>query len=296
MLTVVFLVALITVAATAASLNVLTDGKREKEKEMIWRGNQYVRAIKLYYRKNGRFPAQLEDLYKPKIGNVRFLRQPYKDPMNKTDGSWRLIYVGPAGQLIGSLKPQKSLQLPAPGTPTAPGAATSGAAAGANAPAAPGSSQSGTPAQGSGTGAAPPSGQAGSSDSSAPTSGQSGTPGAGDAAGSGQDLPPGNVDSPSVIGGAIIGIGSKIDGRSVIVCDKAKNYRLFEFVWDPSKDMGGCGQGVGTGGAGQPLLATPGGQPGQTNQPGQPGQPGQPAQPGTPPPNPNPPAPPPQQN
>lgn len=276
-LTVVFLVALMTVAAATASLNVLTEGKREKEKEMIWRGNQYVRAIKLYYRKNGRFPAQLEDLYKPKIGNVRFLRQAYKDPMNKADGTWRLIYVGPAGQLIGSLKPPKNLQLPAPGTPGAtPAGASSGATAATGAP------QAGSSATATGT--TPASGQPGSTDSGT-ASGQSGG-----AAGSGQDLPPGNVDSPSVIGGSIIGIGSKIDGRSVIVCDKAKNYRLFEFVWDPSKDMGGCGQAVGTGGAGQPLLSTPG------SQPGQPGQPGQPAQPGTAQPNPNPPAPPTQQN
>ena len=40
------------------------------------------------------------------------MRQAYKDPMNGEDGSWRLIYVGPAGQLIGSLKPPQNLQLP----------------------------------------------------------------------------------------------------------------------------------------------------------------------------------------
>jgi hypothetical protein len=39
------------------------------------------------------------------------------------------------------------------------------------------------------------------------------------------------------MGGNIIGVGSKINRRSVIVYDKAKNYRLFEFVWNPSKDM-----------------------------------------------------------
>ena len=36
--------------------------------------------------------------------------------MNKEDGSWRLIYVGPAGNLIGSLKPpQGGIQMPVPG-------------------------------------------------------------------------------------------------------------------------------------------------------------------------------------
>jgi len=45
-----------------------------------------------------------------------------------------------------------------------------------------------------------------------------------------------NADSP-VIGGNIIGVGSKINKRSIIVYDKARNYRLFEFIWNPSKDL-----------------------------------------------------------
>jgi len=39
------------------------------------------------------------------------------------------------------------------------------------------------------------------------------------------------------MGGNIIGVGSKINKRSVMIYDKAKNYRLFEFVWNPSKDV-----------------------------------------------------------
>jgi hypothetical protein len=49
------------------------------------------------------------------------------------------------------------------------------------------------------------------------------------------------------VGGSIIGIGSKINQPSVIVFEKAHNYRLFEFIWDPSKDVGiGGGVQVGT--------------------------------------------------
>jgi len=49
-----------------------------------------------------------------------------------------------------------------------------------------------------------------------------------------------------VIGGNIIGVGSKVNKASVIWYDKAKNYRQFEFVWDPSKDPvnGGAAAGV----------------------------------------------------
>src|SRR5256885_17117281 len=79
---------------------------------MIWRGKQDARRVKLYFRKMGRVPTSLEDPTKPKVGSIRFMRQVYKDPMNQEDGSWRFIYVGPAGQLMGSLKPAQNLQLP----------------------------------------------------------------------------------------------------------------------------------------------------------------------------------------
>src|ERR1700738_2723992 len=110
-------------ATIVAAPAVRTERKREKEEEMIWRGKQYVRAIKLFYRKNGRFPTSLDDLTKPKMGSLRFLRQAYKDPMNKEDGSWRLIYVGPAGPLIGSLKAPQTLQTQGAGQPGTPAAA-----------------------------------------------------------------------------------------------------------------------------------------------------------------------------
>src|SRR3984893_10198954 len=112
---VVFFTALLLVATMVAAPRILLEGKREKEKEMIWPGHQYVRGVKLYYRKMGRFPTSIDDLTKPKTGSLRFMRQAYKDPMNAEDGSWRLIYVGPAGQLIGSLKPPQTLQLPTGG-------------------------------------------------------------------------------------------------------------------------------------------------------------------------------------
>src|ERR1700758_3618275 len=106
---VVFLMTLAVIASVAAAPSIITNGRREKEEEMIWRGKQYVRGIRLYvryYQTHGgttRFPTSMEDLTKNKVG-IRFMRQAYKDPVNKVDGSWRVIYVGPNGQLIGSLK------------------------------------------------------------------------------------------------------------------------------------------------------------------------------------------------
>jgi type II secretory pathway pseudopilin PulG len=64
--------------------------KRDRELEMIHRGTEYARAIKKFYKKNGRYPATLDDLDK---GQVRFLRQRYKDPLSK-DGKWKLLNYG----------------------------------------------------------------------------------------------------------------------------------------------------------------------------------------------------------
>src|SRR5712671_6217376 len=143
LLVVIFLVTVLLISTMTVAPNIVTEGRREKEKDMIWRGKQYTRGVKLYYRKMGRFPTSLDDLTKPKLGSLRFMRQAYKDPMNKEDGSWRFIYVGPAGQLIGSLKPRQNLQFPQAGGIGTPANALNG-------PGSPG--QPGTPAQPGATG------------------------------------------------------------------------------------------------------------------------------------------------
>lgn len=116
LLMVCFLVALMVIATAAAVPSILTEGRRVKEAEMIWRGEQYARAVRLYYRKYGRFPQSIEELSEPK-GKIRFLRKAYADPMNRADGSWRMIYVGPNGELIGSLKAANIFGRPAAAAP-----------------------------------------------------------------------------------------------------------------------------------------------------------------------------------
>ncbi len=113
LLSAVFLVAVLLIALSAAVPDLLTQGRREREEELIWRGQQYARAVKLYFRKNGRFPQNLEDLTEPQ-NNIRFIRKAYPDPMNREDGSWRLIYMAPNGQLIGSITRTGLLRLPQP--------------------------------------------------------------------------------------------------------------------------------------------------------------------------------------
>ncbi len=248
LLMVIFLVTVLLISTMTVAPNIVTEGRREKEKDMIWRGKQYTRGVKLYYRKMGRFPTSLDDLTKPKLGSIRFMRQAYKDPMNKEDGTWRLIYVGAAGQLIGSLKPpQQNLQLPQAGAIGTPAGALNGPGA---------STQPGAFGQQGIAGTQPgtqPGGTAPGNTSGTNVPGITGTPVSADQGSNPQAIPSG--DTPTIVGGNIIGVGSKVNKSSIIVYDKAKNYRLFEFIWDPSKDTFAGGQpGVQTGtGLGQPL-------------------------------------------
>jgi len=248
LLLVAFAATLLLLAAMTAAPRIKTMRQRETEKEMIWRGNQYVRGIKLYYRKTGKFPTSLDDLTKPQLANIRFMRQQYKDPMNPEDGSWRLIYVGPSGQLVGSLKPQPTITLPT-GIPGATGVGTPAASlnsAGANGP-----------ISFAGNGPVPAPAPVNAPGQPASGTGQpSGVSTDTEANGNLAPLP--SADTATIIGGSIIGIGSKASGKSVIVYEKATNYRLFEFYWDPSKDVQGFGQPQNIPGGQIPGTSTPG--------------------------------------
>lgn len=71
----------------------LTQVQREKEEELIFRGRQYVEAIRVYQLKHpGLFPSSLEVLLKE-----RCLRRAYPDPMTP-DGKWDLILAGGSAQ------------------------------------------------------------------------------------------------------------------------------------------------------------------------------------------------------
>jgi hypothetical protein len=228
---VMFMTTVVLLGAMVAAPYIRTERQREKEQQMIWRGKQYVRGIKLYYKKTGHFPTSVDDLTKPKLGSLRFMRQAYDDPMNKTDGRWRLIYVGPSGQLIGSLKPQQSVQMP--GQPGAPAAAASPQQTSGF-----GASGFGQPAQGqpgAQQGAQPGATQSGTNAQPSTGTPSSNTVSADDAAANA--TPFGMVSDSPLMGGNIIGVGSKINKRSIMVYDKATNYRLFEFIWNPSKDL-----------------------------------------------------------
>ena len=258
LLMVTFMVAVMLIAAAAVAPNLLTQGRREKEDEMIWRGQQYARAIGLYYKKFGKYPTRVDDLTKPTNG-VRFLRQAYKDPMNKDDGSWRFIYVGPNGQLIGSLRQTSLLQ----STLSIPGLGAAASLGGLQSPAPPAANNAQTAGQ----------------------SGQQPT---------GQQLNNGLAQNPleaqpqaltgAVLGGNIIGVGSKIKRSSQKIYLGGETYQKWEFIWNPTGQTALPGQQPAnpnanpTAAPNAPAGANPNSLDGQ--QPQQPQQPPQQQQPG----------------
>jgi type II secretory pathway pseudopilin PulG len=85
-----------------------TQAQREKEAELIFRGEQYARAVNLYTRKMGpgNFPPSIDVLVQQ-----RFLRKKYKDPMTP-DGEFEIITAasaaGQPGVGRGNQPPQPS--------------------------------------------------------------------------------------------------------------------------------------------------------------------------------------------
>jgi type II secretory pathway pseudopilin PulG len=73
--------------------------QRDKEEELIFRGNEYIEAIGRYHQKYGTYPPDLETLQK-----MKFIRKLYVDPMTKS-GKWKvlhpdsLVQTGAAGHI-----------------------------------------------------------------------------------------------------------------------------------------------------------------------------------------------------
>jgi hypothetical protein len=169
--------------------------------------------------------------------------------MNKDDGSWRLIYVNAAGQIIGSTKyatlQQMALldlsggQLSAAQQGAMPGIPVSSMASGTT-------DTSNQNPQGSQ--------QGGASTSQSAASSQPGNPAV-------ELKPTGPVDGP-VIGGFVTGVASRVDKPSIRVYKRGKKYIDWEFIWNPLEDQArAVQQGLA------PLAPQPG-QPGQPIAPG----------------------------
>jgi type II secretory pathway pseudopilin PulG len=244
LLGVMLLITLMLIALTVAVPRVAQQVKREKEEELIHRGQEYCTAIgKFFKANNGLYPASLDQL--ENTNNKRFLRRRYKDPMTGKD-DWRLIHVG-----------ESQLNLTPTGNPSLPG----------------GSNQSGT--NPNNTGSSLQSG--GSSNQTGLSSGNSGQSGLGpdssppnNTSGSNGLVPVQNLASApagqQVGGGQIIGIASSNKAESIKELRGKNHYNEWEFIYDIrfAAAGGGCIVNApvsGTGPAGTPGTPPPGSAP-----------------------------------
>jgi type II secretory pathway pseudopilin PulG len=86
-----FVVVVIGVAMMAAAKSWKTEVRREKEAELLFRGEQYRRGIESYYQTAragfNAYPTELEDLVKDPNSSAtkRYMRRLYKDPITNKD-------------------------------------------------------------------------------------------------------------------------------------------------------------------------------------------------------------------
>ncbi len=273
LIAVLFLVALILIALAVAAPKMAKEIQRDKELELLHRGQQYQRAIKLYYKKFGSYPVSIDQLIT--TNQTRFLRKRYKDPMTGKD-DWKLIYFGQAhvqpmglfgqplagtglaGAAGGVGQPIAGSTTGSNNTSTSAFGSSSGSSFGSSSGSSFGGSSSGGSSFGSsgnsGFGSSGTSGSGfgsssgtttGSTDGSNSGFGSSGstTPGGtstGAATGSGTGSAFGSTGSTGSTlngGGPIVGVAIPDTRASMKEYKKQKHYNEWEFVYNPLEDQ-----------------------------------------------------------
>ncbi|HEY6349007.1 MAG TPA: hypothetical protein VI636_06315 [Candidatus Angelobacter sp.] len=202
--------------------------KREKEEELIHRGNEYKSAIRKFFRKFGRYPLSIDQL--ENTNNMRFLRKRYKDPFTGKD-DWRLLHPGEVQVNV------LNQGVAAPGQPMGQSTSNVGQPAGFgnNQPAGFGANQPATfganPTTPSPTGAQPDQTQGQNNAGMTPASSMPGAQGPG---GLSTGLQPGM--------GPIIGVSSISKLESIKEINGKNHYNDWQFVYDPRLEQQMPGQ------------------------------------------------------
>jgi type II secretory pathway pseudopilin PulG len=190
---VIFMLALFTIALAVALPKVAKEIQRDRELETMHRGKQYIRAVKLYYKKFGGYPPSVDALTKP-TNNIRFLRKKYVDPTTGKE-DWKPVRFGQNkaptvmgffGQPLG----RSTIAGVGPGAGGLPGSSSL-------------TQQAPTPDSNTASGT---------------------TPAAGSTTGS---------TSPTFGGGGIIGFSPNSTKQSILVYKTKNHYNEWEFVYDP---------------------------------------------------------------
>jgi type II secretory pathway pseudopilin PulG len=214
LLAVVVMVALVLIALAVAAPVVARDLRRDKELESQRRMEQYVRAIRIYYRKFNSYPGSIKAL--ESSNNVRYLRHQYVDPLTgKAD--YRLIHQGEQQTKIHVLFGQELAGLSA-GLGSAAGMAGGmGASPGGSSTITSGGLAAGF--NGASIGSSGSTGSTGSTGSSGST-GSTGSNSFGDGT-----------------GGIIVGVGTQRTGSSITSPNGQDTYEKWEFWYDPRIEL-----------------------------------------------------------
>ena len=258
LLAILFALTLLVIALGAAAPRAAKAIQRQKEAELIRRGEQYALAIRRFYKKFGRYPSDLDQL--ENTNNIRFLRRKYLDPITGKD-DWQPIQFGQARPPTGFFGQKIT---------TAGGMSPSGPGLGPS-------------TIGTGLGTSSNSAPSTTSAATSNTSGQSTSSGPSTSAGDSSKSPTGTAGNPfstdqlagkTFGGGAIVGVSIPSQKESMKEFQQKDHYNEWQFVYDPTMDptlRGGLGAGAATGvpgTIGAPGVTIPG-----PNQPGF-GQPG----------------------
>ncbi|HXB22251.1 MAG TPA: hypothetical protein VNV88_12755 [Candidatus Solibacter sp.] len=225
LLSVMLLMTLMLVALSVVLPRISQQIKRDKEEELIHRGQEYARAVRKFYRKFGRYPLSIEQL--ENTNNMRFLRKRFKDPMTGKD-DWRIVHQGEVVQTVPGSGAVSNVNGPS-GSGTSSGSASgtgigSGTGTGS-------SLGSGTTQNGTGQNSQNSNGfSLGSNPGSSNTSGNSGSA----------------FGNPQVGGGPMVGVASIRKDQSIKILKEKDHYNDWIFYYDPTQEQQQLGGGMNT--------------------------------------------------
>jgi len=266
---VMFLLAILVISMAVAAPIIKKQIQHDREIETMHRGKQYVRAIKMYYKKFGAYPPTIDALIN--TNQIRFLRKKYTDPTTgKAD--WKIIHFGQnkvptawgffgqplTSSTVAGIGPGGAGGLGANGLNGTSGTSPFGGQPGANS----GGISSTPPTDPNSTnnnGSTDPNNPSNPTSTDGTSTGPGGTTGAsstgpGGASGTGQ--------TGQTFGGAgIIGVSPNSPKQSILTLHKKNHYNEWEFAYDPLSEqmmMQGGNTGLGGNPAGSANPATPG--------------------------------------
>lgn len=214
---VILLTSLLLIALAVAAPIMARSLRRDKELESAHRAQQYVRALRLYYRKFKTYPPSVDAL--EKSNDIRFLRKRYVDPLTGKD-DWRIIHLGEQQTTVKGFFGQPLGGLNTKGAGTSLGSAST-LGTGFGGAAAPGAGTSTTIGATSGL-------AAGFSGATIGTTSSTG----------------GSATATSSLGssgvttvGQIVGVGTAKTGNSILNPNGQTTYETWEFLYDPKIEL-----------------------------------------------------------